>query len=151
MILRSPTEHENGVCPSTPNSPTSPSFPHVFSGNPGEIRTGPPIKTFGGDGLGSRISSPQLQFSKENTKATKMIGRAQHVVPLRGSLLLAVFFRFYRPPNSFSVSSTSEGSTTIWGVTDAGICLASFSICSKMSTPSSGTRPSRLKALTTTS
>jgi hypothetical protein len=25
------------------------SFPHVFSGNPGEIPTGPPIKTFGGD------------------------------------------------------------------------------------------------------
>ena len=30
----------------------SPSFPHVFSGNPGEFRTGAPIKTFGGDNLG---------------------------------------------------------------------------------------------------
>src|SRR5918995_6910122 len=40
-----------------PLCPTSPSFPHVFSGNPGGIRTGPPIKTFGGDGLGGRISS----------------------------------------------------------------------------------------------
>jgi hypothetical protein len=29
----------------------SPSFPHAFSGNPGDIRTGPPIKTFGGDTL----------------------------------------------------------------------------------------------------
>jgi hypothetical protein len=27
------------------------SFPHAFSGNPDEIRTGPPIKTFGGDDL----------------------------------------------------------------------------------------------------
>jgi hypothetical protein len=40
-----------------PNSPTSPSFPHAFSGNPGGIRTGPPIKTLGGDGFKSRISS----------------------------------------------------------------------------------------------
>src|SRR6266542_2778140 len=53
------------------SSPTSPSFPHVFSGNPGGIRTGPPIKTFGGDGFGSRIASPQPQFSKEVTKSTK--------------------------------------------------------------------------------
>ena len=29
-----------------------PSFPHVFSGNPGETGTGPPIKTFGGDAFG---------------------------------------------------------------------------------------------------
>jgi hypothetical protein len=55
----------------TPNSSTSPSFPHAFSGNPGEIRTGPPIKTFGGDGLGSGISSRPLQFSKEHTKDAK--------------------------------------------------------------------------------
>ena len=33
------------------------SFPHAFSGNPGEIRTGPPIKTFGGDNL--RKSHPR--------------------------------------------------------------------------------------------
>ena len=31
-----------------------PSFPHAFSGNPGKIRTGPPIKAFGGDELGFR-------------------------------------------------------------------------------------------------
>jgi len=31
-----------------------PSFPHAFSGNPGELRTGPPIKAFGGDELGRR-------------------------------------------------------------------------------------------------
>ena len=31
-----------------------PSFPYAFSGNPGELRTGPPIKTFGGDELGCR-------------------------------------------------------------------------------------------------
>jgi hypothetical protein len=29
-----------------------PSFPDAFSGNAGEFRTGPPIKTFGGDDLG---------------------------------------------------------------------------------------------------
>jgi hypothetical protein len=34
------------------SSPTSPSFPHAFSGNPGGIRTGPLIKTFGGDDFG---------------------------------------------------------------------------------------------------
>jgi hypothetical protein len=28
------------------------SFPHAFSGNPGETWTGPPIKTFGGDNFG---------------------------------------------------------------------------------------------------
>src|SRR5947208_6420118 len=43
MSLRSPTENENGVCPSTPNSPTSPSFRHAFTRNP-ETATGPPIK-----------------------------------------------------------------------------------------------------------
>jgi hypothetical protein len=40
MILRSPTEHENRrVFIAEPQSPTSPSFPHAFSGNPGGIRT----------------------------------------------------------------------------------------------------------------
>jgi hypothetical protein len=34
----------------------SPSFPHVSSGNPDETRTGPLIKTFGGDAFGSRHS-----------------------------------------------------------------------------------------------
>ena len=33
----------------------SPSFPLLFSGNPGEFRTGPPIKRFGGDELGFRV------------------------------------------------------------------------------------------------
>src|SRR5215471_8551158 len=32
-------------------SSKSPSFPHAFSGNPGEARTGPPIEAFGGDAL----------------------------------------------------------------------------------------------------
>src|SRR5439155_13791816 len=30
----------------------SPSFPHAFSGNPGEFLTGPPIRTFGGENFG---------------------------------------------------------------------------------------------------
>ena len=35
-------------------------FPHAYSGNPGGIRTGPPIKTFGGDAVGeSHLCSPQ--------------------------------------------------------------------------------------------
>ena len=51
-------EDENGVRFDLCNS-ASPSFPHVFSGNPGGIRTGPPIKTFGGDGL-ARVYSTQL-------------------------------------------------------------------------------------------
>jgi hypothetical protein len=53
MILRLPTENENGACLRPNRScPSSPSFPHAFSGNPGRIRTGPPIKTFGRDGHG---------------------------------------------------------------------------------------------------
>jgi hypothetical protein len=38
------------LCKTDPNK--SPSFPHAFSGNPGETGTGPPIKTFGGDAFG---------------------------------------------------------------------------------------------------
>jgi len=55
--------HRADVAPSQAHS-----FPHAFSGNPGGIRTGPPIRTFGGDGLGSLISSPQPQFSKERRR-----------------------------------------------------------------------------------
>jgi hypothetical protein len=39
----------------------SPSFPHAFSGNPGENGTGPPIKTFGGDAFG--INSHQYSLT----------------------------------------------------------------------------------------
>ena len=65
MSLRPPLENENELLS------TGLSFPHAFSGTPGESRTGPPIKTFGGDGLGSRISSFAPQFSKERTKDAK--------------------------------------------------------------------------------
>jgi hypothetical protein len=34
---------------SKPQSSKHLSFPHAFSGNPGETLTGPPIKTFGGE------------------------------------------------------------------------------------------------------
>ena len=37
----------------------SSSFPRVFSGNPGEIRTGPPIKAFGGDGFAFISARPR--------------------------------------------------------------------------------------------
>ncbi len=75
MVVRILTQSQGGrklvayVIPSSPNlalislgsiprsllrsakisSSQSPSFPHAFSGNPGETLTGPPIKTFGGD------------------------------------------------------------------------------------------------------
>src|SRR3989338_3246823 len=41
-------------------SSQGPSFPHAFSGNPGEFRTGPPIKTFGGDNFGGKSSEGLL-------------------------------------------------------------------------------------------
>ena len=58
------------------NPPRSPSFPHAFSGGStrlttGETGTGPPIRTLGGDGLGSGIPSPSPKFSKERTKDAK--------------------------------------------------------------------------------
>ena len=52
MSLRSPTENELEYVLQAANSWTSLSFPHASSGNPGGIRTSPPIKTFGGDDLG---------------------------------------------------------------------------------------------------
>jgi hypothetical protein len=52
MSLRSPTENQNGYVLQAANSRTTLSFPHASSGNPGGIRPGPPIKTFGGDDLG---------------------------------------------------------------------------------------------------
>src|SRR5918996_156769 len=58
------------------SSPTGPSFPHAFSGNPGGIRTGPPIKTFGGDGLAEShlFTSPaifeRVHDAKTNTLNT---------------------------------------------------------------------------------
>jgi tripartite-type tricarboxylate transporter receptor subunit TctC len=70
MILRSPTENEDGIRPSSPKSPATTSFPHAFSGNPGGIQNGPPIKTFRGDGLGRCISRSQPQFSTETTKGS---------------------------------------------------------------------------------
>ena len=58
------------------SSPTSPSFPHASSGGStglttGRIRTGPPIKTFGGDGFGVTSLRLSRNFSKERTKETK--------------------------------------------------------------------------------
>ena len=39
--------HELGARSQRTKSPSSPSFPYGFSGNPGGIRTGPPIKHSG--------------------------------------------------------------------------------------------------------
>ena len=52
---------------------TIPSFPHAFSGNPGGIRTAPPIKAFRGDDLGTRASSadPTFEGGREVHEAQK--------------------------------------------------------------------------------
>jgi hypothetical protein len=51
--------HHADVAPSRAHS-----FPHALSGNPGETKPGPPIKTFGGDVLGTvfiaQLPYPQL-------------------------------------------------------------------------------------------
>jgi hypothetical protein len=52
MTLHQPTENKMEYVLQAANSRTSLSFPQASSGNPGGIRTGPPIKTFGGDDLG---------------------------------------------------------------------------------------------------
>ena len=70
MSLRSPTENEMEYVLQAANSWTSLSFPHASSGNPGGIRTRPRLKHSGVTILGSRISSPQPQFSKENEENT---------------------------------------------------------------------------------
>src|SRR6185436_6595257 len=43
------------------NSDASSSFPHVFSGNPGGIRTGPAMKAFGSDGFEAVFTSVRMQ------------------------------------------------------------------------------------------
>jgi hypothetical protein len=50
------------------NSRTSLSFPHACSGNLGGIRSGPPIKTFGGDDLGELhlFTNERAKFTKDN-------------------------------------------------------------------------------------
>ena len=73
MILRSPTEDENGGVSLHPAL--------IFKGirhsrmllsGIQETGTGPPIKTFGGDVFGSRDQfTPNPKFSKEITKDTK--------------------------------------------------------------------------------
>ena len=75
MILRSPTENENGdvfASPPLQFFPRIPSFPHAFSGNPG-AGTGPPIKTFGGDVLGVAIPSLHRQFSRSKWRLSRGI------------------------------------------------------------------------------
>src|SRR5688572_5190459 len=51
------------------NSRTSLSFPHASSGNPGGIRTGPPIKTFGVTILRSHLSG-NFRTSARSTRRT---------------------------------------------------------------------------------
>jgi hypothetical protein len=72
------------IRPLTPNSPTSPSFPHAFSGNPGGIRTGPPIKTFRGNGLGSRIFYPSCNFQKIHFEAALVLSKVRYSAACAG-------------------------------------------------------------------
>ena len=44
------------------NVPPNPSFPHAFSGNPGEVRMDPRLKHSGVTAFGSRISLPSSHF-----------------------------------------------------------------------------------------
>ena len=53
------------------NVPPNPSFPHAFSGNPGGVSDGPPIKTFGGDSFWESHLLTQQPFSKDDTKIKK--------------------------------------------------------------------------------
>ena len=61
----------------------------LLAGIQAESGTGPPIKTFGGDGLGSRISSPQPQFSKERRRDVLRKQNCRLNSPLKISLCLS--------------------------------------------------------------
>jgi hypothetical protein len=54
------------------NSRTSLSFPQLLAGIQAEFGLDPRLKHSGVTILGSRISSPQPQFSKETAKITKL-------------------------------------------------------------------------------
>jgi hypothetical protein len=75
-----------------PNSPTSPSFPHAFSGNPGGIRTGPPIKTFGGDGL----ESPQFSKETQSAQSWSIFNKKFLLGVLRASAVNSLDVQFLR-------------------------------------------------------
>src|SRR5687768_15664644 len=47
------------------------SFPHACSGNPGGIRTGPPIKTFGGDDLGESHLFTAAAIFRTSARSTR--------------------------------------------------------------------------------
>src|SRR4030095_4017486 len=55
----------------------SPSFPRVFSGNPGETLTGPPIETFGGDDF--RGISSWFVDTRSLLRGSSLIGNSFHV------------------------------------------------------------------------
>jgi hypothetical protein len=85
--------------PSTPNSILRmiPSFPRAFSGNPGEIRTGPPIKTFGGDDFWESHSHPQPNFQRRRRVR-------------RGLFKMLFLFDFLRALRASAVQSPSPAS-----------------------------------------
>jgi hypothetical protein len=69
MTLRSPALDEDGVRHSTANPRILRRVRHsrmLLAGIQAEFGLDPRIKTFGGDRLGSRISLPELQFSKDS-------------------------------------------------------------------------------------
>ena len=71
MSLHSPTQNQNVVRTSGPNSLTTLSFPQAYSGNPGGIQTGPPIRAFGGDDLGEFASLHLSRNFRRRARRTK--------------------------------------------------------------------------------
>src|SRR5919109_1349994 len=78
MVLRSPTENENGVCPPTLNFPTSPSFPDAFSSGStrlttGESGTGPRLKHSGVTVFGIASLDPSQIFEGADVIRSRLI------------------------------------------------------------------------------
>jgi hypothetical protein len=99
-----------------------PSFPHAFSGNPGGIRTGPRIKTFGGDDLRYRRPNFILRgnVTSRITRGYKSFPMSSILCPAhRQSALRSVFisnlprfrsFAAHEPFDLFQRSTTNRES-----------------------------------------
>ena len=73
VVASSDTDsHRADVAPSRAHS-----FPHAFSGNPGEILSGPPIETFGGDNFGIKnhkgLSIPRSLLRRSSFQIFKYV------------------------------------------------------------------------------
>jgi hypothetical protein len=79
MSLHSPTRIKMEYVLQAANSRTGLSFPHASSGIQAEFGLDPRLRHSGVTILGSRISSPQPQFSKAHTTDTKF-GKERDVI-----------------------------------------------------------------------